>query len=147
MVIFPAGIGDAASIVSELPTNLPVIPQNTEIISALSVALLDGAAPVDVIAGDETFIVSFVVPSNMQGDEFSILYWDPTLNNGQGDWVELEITKMAWDPSLNNGLGGWTNSMSPLLGEVPAPVGTEQRIAVEVNFTGLFVLVTNGGEN
>jgi len=141
LVIIPDGIGDTATIVPELPESVPNLPDDVEIISAMTLSIFDGEETVDVITGDEPIILSFAIPPDMNGSEFKIIYWDPTLDNGLGGWIELEMEMMTWDPTLNNGLGGWTNSMSPLFDHVPAPVGLEQRIGVQVDFTGLFVLV------
>jgi hypothetical protein len=42
-------------------------------------------------------IESFVIPEEMLGHEFRILYWDKTANNGQGSWVEVvSYRTMDW---------------------------------------------------
>ncbi len=84
-----------------------------------------------------------MIPTDLVGSEFMILYWDPTLNNGLGGWVAYEPVLLIWDATLNGGLGGWMNAPSDYFSAIPNPENITQRLVISVNFTGLFVLVVN----
>jgi len=145
LVIFPAGIAEAATLITELldQGSILLLPDGAEGLSSMTVVLFDSQGPLEGIMLDEPIIVSFVIPPQFLEYEFKILYWDPTLNDGLGDWVEFEPIIMTWDPNLNNGLGGWVaeEEISPSFGYVPSPVESINRASMEFNFTGTFVLV------
>jgi len=147
LVIFPPGIAGTAGINTELldPANsILTLPDGGEVVSGLTVVLSGSQGPLgDITSLNEAIIISFAIPPALDGYNFSFLVWDPTMNNGLGGWVELEPVIMTWDPSLNNGLGGWVSGeeISSSFGHVPSPSESTQRLSVEVNFTGTFVLI------
>jgi len=43
--------------------------------------------------------LSFAIPKEMRGCKLAILFWDQTLNNGNGGWVEIPFSIVAaWLP-------------------------------------------------
>jgi len=72
----------------------------------------------------------------MEGKLFSILFWDPEANGGQGDWVELPLAR------------SFGASKFPLHPENPDDPRmssgvqvVDGKVTVTVNFSGIFVLV------
>ena len=143
LAIFPPGVGDAGYFISLRPEDLPALPDGMSFVSAVKIVLMDDGVSVDRIPGDQPLILSFVIPPELIGSQFTILFWDPTLNGGQGGWVEIVPVLLVWDAALNNGLGGWINATSAFFDAIPNPQGVEQRIAIEIYLTGIYVLVVN----
>jgi hypothetical protein len=116
-----------------LPSSLPTGP---EFVSGVS---LDFNATEDEEGKTEeaAITLSFDIPEGMEGELFSILFWDPEANGGLGDWVELPLARSFGD------------SKFPLHPEDPDDLRTSSgvkivdgKVAVTVNFPGTFVLVT-----
>lgn len=116
-----------------LPDHIPAGPT---FISAVSVGLTANGQPVEGLEDDATLTVSFDIPEGMESKHFSVLYWDPTANNGQGAWIEL--------PQARN-----RHAEMPLHANNPDDLrkildGVHQedgRVSVTVNFPGIFALV------
>jgi parallel beta-helix repeat protein len=100
----------------------------------------DGAAQSLVPLGaNET--LSYLVPDEQKNNKFAVLYWDKTLKNGAGDWVELPLrptdgTDFKVQPLHAN------DERTILNGVGIVKRGTEQRVEVVLNFPGTFLLVT-----
>lgn len=99
-------------------------------VSALETALDDGG-PVDILP-DGRLRVTFAVPEGADAANLAILYWDPSLDDGEGDWVELPLA--AWNTSLYDPTDGRMVHVGPYL-------NPENEFETIVNFTGTFVLV------
>ncbi|NOY99459.1 MAG: beta-propeller fold lactonase family protein, partial [Chloroflexi bacterium] len=69
---------------ADLPGSLPV---DMSLLYGMDVKLFHDTQPVSKTTGP--LVVSFVVPSILPRDNLVILFWDETLNGGQGDWVEM----------------------------------------------------------
>ena len=85
--------------------------------------------------GNGTITISFKLPKDAQG-EYSILFWDPTLNNGKGGWVELPVyeagTRFRLNPDDPNDSRIVTSGVQRI----------GDTVVVTVNFSGIFVLVS-----
>ncbi|MDP1714434.1 MAG: thrombospondin type 3 repeat-containing protein [Anaerolineales bacterium] len=114
-VSIDSGVGTTASVTAEDETSLPAtVPSGNTFVSAMKVDVMNGGTAVTTLPAGTTMEVSFVIPSSFAaGQTFSILYWNPALNGGLGDW---EV--------------------------VPATVTSDGHVVATVNFTGTFVLVT-----
>lgn len=76
----------------ELPAaNLPgQLGAGTEFVSGVTVSLTDEEGNA-TLNEDGTVTINFVIPQNSRARSYSILFWDPTLNNGEGGWVKLPV--------------------------------------------------------
>ncbi|MBN2385448.1 MAG: right-handed parallel beta-helix repeat-containing protein [Anaerolineales bacterium] len=82
------------------------------------------------------FLITFRIPEGMADERFSILFWDETANDGEGDWVELPRDQFDGQPI-------------PLHPDTPEDEmlilrGVREEggfVTVKVTFTGTFVLV------
>jgi parallel beta-helix repeat protein len=100
----------------------------TSTANSLTIAILQDGTPLDVLPGDASFVLSFAIPQGMQAP-YTILYWDPTLNGGAGNWMVLpDHPGLLHEGDARTVLQGVTQ------------VGNFVR--VQVNFTGTFVLVS-----
>lgn len=128
---------DGSGEVIDVPaTDLPAaLPIGLTFADALSVNLDSEGNPVDVL-DDGLIDLTFKIPEDLMGKRLSILYWDPTANDGRGDWIELPFEQF----------GG---AYFPLYPDNPEDgrqlcSGFEQSgdtVSVTVNFPGTFVLV------
>jgi hypothetical protein len=115
-----------------LPDDLPV---GLTFADAVTVALDSEGNPITVL-DDGLITLTFKIPEELMGKRFSILYWDPTAKDGQGDWIELPFDQF----------GG---AYFPLYPDNPDDgrllcSGFKQSgdtVTVTVNFPGTFVLV------
>jgi hypothetical protein len=118
----------------KLPQQLPFGP---DFVSALSVDLTKDGEPLEDPSIDGEVTISFKIPEDLQGGHFSIMYWDPTANDGAGDWVELPLAQF----------GG---AEFPLYPDNPDDTRTilsgvqvvGDTVTVTVNFPGIFALVS-----
>ncbi|MCB9145492.1 MAG: right-handed parallel beta-helix repeat-containing protein [Anaerolineales bacterium] len=107
----------------------------TTFINGMIVRLTDADGNI-IFNPDGTVTINFALPENGRGRTHSILFWDPTLNNGQGGWMKL--------PAFEAG------TSFPLHPENPDDErlvisGVQQSgnfISITVNFSGTFVLVS-----
>ncbi len=119
--------------ITELPGKLPV---GLTFGDAISIGLDEDGTPVDVLDEGGLITITFVIPEELLDKHLSILYWDPTANDGLGDWVELPLEQF----------GG---AEFPLYPEDPEDgrmicSGFDQSgntVSVTINFPGVFVLV------
>ena len=138
-VFFPVGSGDAASLKRESVETLPDrISEIDEFVSAMTVSIYADELLVGIVPNQQLITLSFIIPEELIGREFIILYWDQTLDNGLGGWVEIDTTVLYWDARLNNNLGGWIDAP---LSDVELSFVIEGRAVATVNFTGTFMLV------
>jgi len=113
------------------------IPNSLTFSSAITVGLNDEEGnPVPVVTEGGLLTISFVIPEELIGKRLSILYWDPTANDGQGDWIELPLEQF----------GGASFPLHPDDPQDSRQIysGLEQSgntVSVSVNFPGIFALV------
>ena len=117
------------------------LPEQTTFADAMDASVLQQDAALDVLPAGARMTVSFVAPADLAGQAFSILYWDPTFEENQGQWIELPARALEGGHDL-------TWSLTPenpedgrriLIGVETTSLG---RVDVAVNFGGIFVLVT-----
>ncbi|WKZ36781.1 MAG: right-handed parallel beta-helix repeat-containing protein [Anaerolineales bacterium] len=135
-VILPCPINDFAFINSLPAGGLPAaLDPGYEFISALTANVLKDNALIKTM--EDFMVVSFIIPVGMENEEFAILYWDETAENGSGGWVELPL-----QPLDGNGIP--TDLHDPSDGKkISVGVHTTEDgyVSVSVNFTGSFILV------
>ncbi|NPV57945.1 MAG: hypothetical protein HPY76_14920, partial [Anaerolineae bacterium] len=107
--------------------------------SGMMVSVLKEEKPVDPLPDGGMVTVSFLIPQAWQGKQLTILYWDPALNGGKGDWMALpdQVTSqgVVMPEVLNPGDGGdarWVYS---------GVENTGSRVEATLNFSGVFTLV------
>ncbi|GMV34052.1 MAG: right-handed parallel beta-helix repeat-containing protein [Anaerolineales bacterium] len=116
--------------------NLPgPLGAGTAFVNGLIVSLTD--ADGNSILNEQGFItINFLLPEGGRGRTHSILYWDPTLNDGQGGWMKLPVFEQGTSFPLHP-----ENPDDPRI----VASGVQQvdnMITVTVNFPGTFVLTT-----
>jgi nitrous oxidase accessory protein NosD len=126
------------------------IPDGSTYISALDARVvnkIDGAE-LDKLPSNTSMVVSFVVPEDLKGKNLAILYWDPTLKDNQGDWVELPAHSLNADGSTvitalhpDHTEDGKLILDGSLLQDAGS-IKRENRFEATVNFSGFFALVT-----
>jgi hypothetical protein len=72
-----------------LPEDLPAGGPKFEF--GMNLTILDNLTPVTYIADPGRLTYSFKIPADLRDKEFTIFFWDPTLKEGVGDWVELPV--------------------------------------------------------
>jgi hypothetical protein len=116
----------------ELPDSLPV---GLTFADAVTVGLDSEGNPISVL-DDGLITLNFHIPEELMGKRLSILYWDPTAKDGQGDWIELPFDQFggAYFPLYpdNEDDGRLLCSGFKQSGDT---------VSVTVNFPGTFVLV------
>ncbi len=139
-----AGLCSYRAILTQLSLPaLPVpIPSDRAVASAVEVVLLDHESLLGVLPDGAGLTVSFAAHPEITLTGFQILYWDPALNEGAGDWVQLPAEDL-------------------MSGTEPVPLHPDQiedgrrivrgvhltsagTVGVSLNFTGVFVLVAAG---
>lgn len=131
--IYPSfdGFGGLEGLLEE---NLPGrLGAGTNFIDGMHVSLTDGEGNL-ITDQDGTITIKFKLPEDSHG-RYSILYWDPTLNDGTGGWVQL--------PLFEAGTSFPLNPDDPEDGRTILS-GVQQigdTITATVNFPGIFILV------
>ncbi|RPI91964.1 MAG: calcium-binding protein, partial [Chloroflexi bacterium] len=94
-----------ASLMDLSPDSLPgSLPAKSTLVSAMQITLqIDG----NDIATPHALRLSFAIPSQLRSCKLAILFWDQTLNHGNGGWVEIPSWHVvAWLPDRLNRLEG-----------------------------------------
>jgi hypothetical protein len=113
------------------------LPSSLSFASAVAVGLDDEEGnPVPFMDEGGLLTLSFVIPEELLGKRLSIVYWDPTANDGQGDWIELPLDQF----------GGQSFPLHPDDPDDGRKIcsGLERSgdtVSVTVNFPGVFALV------
>ena len=129
--------GDLTEQIEEtLPAQLP---EGATFVSSMNLNVLDGSALVKFITDPGRLTFSFTLPAD---GNYSVYFWDETLLDGAGDWVEL--------PAYAENADG-----TPVVTSLHPDVESETRLVLEgvqltdlnavefvTNFTGLFILVS-----
>jgi len=121
-----------------LPEDLPAGGPAFEF--GMNLTILDGLTPVTYVEDPGRLTFSFKIPADMLDQEFTVFFWDPTLNLGAGDWVELPAYAEEEDG---------TPVITSLHEEEPSELrmtleGVKKtelnRVEFVTNFPGLFIL-------
>jgi hypothetical protein len=121
-----------------LPEDLPEGGPDFEF--GMNLTVLDGLTPVDYIEEPGRLTYSFRIPADLRDKEFTVLFWDPTMKEGVGDWVELPVYAEEEDgtpviTSLHE------EDPSELRMTLEGVKKTElNRVEFVTNFPGLFIL-------
>ena len=115
------------------------VPAASTFVQAMSIDLLFAGAPIPAMAIGGQITVQFPLPAGGEGKKLAILFWDPSLKSGAGDWAELPVRSLKSD-----GLDQTFPLRTPPDGLlVLAGVYQENGLVkVTTNFPGLFILVT-----
>lgn len=108
-----------------------------EYLGSLGIQLYLDAEPILVLTDEGAITVSFKVPAGQAHRDYAILFWDTTLNDGEGGWIELPAYDI--DADGNPVMTELHDGMSVIEGVLLSPDGN--RVQTTVNFTGLFVLI------
>jgi len=122
-----------------LPEDLPV--GGPAFLSGMNLTVLDGLTPVTSITDPGRLTFSFNIPADMREKEFTIYFWDPTLKEGAGDWVELPAYAEEEDgtPVITSLHEEEPTELRMILeGVKKNDLGT--RFEFVTNFPGLFIL-------
>jgi hypothetical protein len=107
----------------------------TNFAGAVTVSLTDEDGN-SILNEDGTITINFKVPEDSRGRGYAVLFWDPTLNDGAGGWVEMPLFEFGTSFLLN-----------PDNPDDPRTIisGVQQigdTITLTVNFPGIFVLTS-----
>ena len=137
VVFSDAMCGFQAELTEEKADVLPApLPEGLSYGSGMTLSLQKDATPFTVLPSPVTNTLSFVIPEEMKDKTFVILYWDPTLKGGLGDWVEIPAK------IVENGVV----KSQPLFDGDPRQIVSGVEVTVlltseaTLNFTGTFVL-------
>jgi hypothetical protein len=105
-------------------------------VESMNVSLTADGTPVTVLTDGSSITLSFQIPEGMEGKKFSIMFWDPSVNQGAGGWIELPLNQFT-------GQSFPLHPDSPQDGmEIMSGIQKDgHTITAKVNFTGIFVLV------
>jgi len=104
--------------------------------AGVTVGLTDEDENIVTVNPDGTITLRFMLPTSGRGRSHSILFWDPTLNDGAGGWVQLPPFEAGTSFPLHP-----EDSDDPRL----IIAGVQEKdgaLTVTVNFPGVFVLVS-----
>jgi hypothetical protein len=142
-IVFVCPVGGKATLDEVFATGLPgTLPDGDAFASGLATSLTGSDGPPGgVITSGGDLIVSFGIPSEKKGAQFSILYWDPTLKDGAGDWVELPAfdTDAHGDPVVTPLHPDHPQDQMQVLTGIR--ITSDGRVEATVNFPGTFVLI------
>jgi hypothetical protein len=121
-----------------LPADLPAGGPKFEF--GMNLTVLDGLTPLTYVADPRRLTFSFRIPADLQTKEFTVYFWDPTLKQGVGDWVELPAYEEKEDgtPVITSLHPEEKSELRMILEGVKK---TElNRVEFVTNFPGLFIL-------
>lgn len=117
----------------QLPGRLATGPR---FVAAIDLSVEQDGEPL-LVEEEGYFVISFKIPEGMENEQFSILFWDPSANNGAGDWVELPPA-MAGGPFPLH-----PNAPEDGMLILRGMYREDGYVKIKVNFTGIFVLVAH----
>jgi len=116
--------------------NLPgPLGTNIDFETAVALGLIDEEGNV-ILNEDGTVTINFIIPEGSRARRHSILFWDSTLNDGKGDWMQLPPYEIGTSFPLHP---NDPNDHCTILSGVQQ-VGNN--VTVTVNFSGVFALVS-----
>ncbi len=111
------------------------IGAGTTFVSGVNVDLMDAEGNF-ILNSDGTITLYFKIPEDSRGRGYSILFWDTTLNDGEGGWVQLPIFEFGTTFPLHP-----DNPEDGML--ITSGVQEENGfITITVNFSGTFIMVS-----
>jgi hypothetical protein len=117
----------------QLPGALPLGPL---FVDSLTIGLAVGEDGSTLLTDGGYYLVSFKIPEELKDKHFSIMFWDVTLNEGSGGWLELPREEFA----------GQVIPLHPKAPEDGMQIlrgvyNYDGTVSVKVNFTGTFALI------
>ncbi|PKN97385.1 MAG: hypothetical protein CVU43_17400 [Chloroflexi bacterium HGW-Chloroflexi-5] len=132
--------GELTELLEEvLPEDLPAGGPDFEF--GMSLTILDNLTPLTYIAEHGRLTYSFKIPADLRDKELTVFFWDPTLKEGVGDWVELPVYAEEEDgtPVITSLHEEEPSELRMILeGVKKNDLGT--RFEFVTNFPGLFIL-------
>ena len=132
--------GELTELLEEvLPEDLPAGGPDFEF--GMSLTILDNLTPLTYIAEPGRLTYSFKIPADLRDKELTVFFWDPTLKEGVGDWVELPVYAEEEDgtPEITSLHEEEPSELRMILeGVKKNDLGT--RFEFVTNFPGLFIL-------
>jgi hypothetical protein len=135
LCMFSAGLTqeDAAA----LPQSLPA---GAQFVTAYTMTVSGAAQTVTLLPNGVSGVVSFLIPGGSDASEYALLFWDPSADQGTGEWVELPSIAQTNESGTALPLQENDNRFI-LTGTRLVDNGNETRVEATVNFTGTFVVV------
>jgi hypothetical protein len=122
--------GYQVSFTEEQAETLPSTINGTFLLGA-TLQIFANNNPLDLVP-ENTFVrISFPMPENSKAEDYSVMYWNADLNNGNGGWMELPLTAGKLNPNNNQ-------DARQILSGLHIVNGFAQ---ITVNFPGTFVVV------
>ncbi len=128
--------------------NLPAeLPAGLTFKDAVQINLFKAGNPVTALQVWDSSMLTFAFPPEMNPAKLVVLYWNPSLNDGQGGWVRLFVAVLTYQ-----GDGKWTIdddqlralqvALEKMAGQALPELnnGLGSLAAVKINGGGLFVL-------
>ena len=112
---------------------LPGSVDNGTFDSAMTLSVQENGSALELLPLGTTARIAFEVPEDST-DTYAILYWNETMNDGQGGWVELSAGEVpGWyeGKEVYSGMRVYNNTNR-----------ADNIVSIVVNFTGTFALVT-----
>ena len=136
-VTLPKTICDMTAILGrELQPSLPKeIPAGRKFVSALNLSLMKELEAQDWIPQGSVIHYSQVIPSTSKSEYLSVYFWDTSLKQGVGGWVEIPECDSKTPISLHA-----DNTSEKRLIIKCVEKNALNRIEFSTNFTGLFIL-------
>jgi hypothetical protein len=120
--------GYQASLTEEQASNLPS-PVESTFAAALTLNLVQVGIPVKILPTHASVRLTIPMPAGSRTSDYKLLFWDATLNNGAGSWVELPVLAGALSAQ---------DSQRQVIASLTIVNGEAQ---FTVNFVGTFVIV------
>lgn len=138
--LFACPVPEKGQLTPILQEKLPgEVPADFAFAQAVSVDLLFAGATIPSMAIGGQITVQFPIPAGSEGKKLAMLFWDPSLKSGAGDWVELPLRNLSAD-----GIDQTFPLRTPADG-LTVLTGVYQEnglVKIVTNFPGVFMLVT-----
>ena len=136
-VTLPKTICDMTAILGrELQPSLPKeIPAGRKFVSALNLSLMKGLQAQEWIPQGAAIRYSQAIPSTSKSQDFKVYFWDTSMNDGVGGWVEIPVCNSMTPISLHA-----DNTAEKRLITGCVEMYALNRMEFSTNFPGLFVL-------
>jgi hypothetical protein len=122
--------GYQVSFTEEQAETLPGTINGTFLLGA-TLQIFANNNPLDLVPENNFVRISFPMPENSKAEDYSMMYWNADLNNGNGGWMELPLTAGKLNPNNNQ-------DARQILSGLHIVNGFAQ---ITVNFPGTFVVV------
>ncbi|MBI9047088.1 MAG: thrombospondin type 3 repeat-containing protein [Anaerolineaceae bacterium] len=123
---------------SKLPDDLP--EGSGEVVHAIQLKVMDDLTPLEILPEPNQFTFTFELPEGTDGKDLSVLYWDETMNDGEGGWVELP-QNVEEEDGLPEPFALYPDNDSDLRMILEGvSLNQEGQVEYTTNFSGVFIL-------